>query len=166
MLRRKFEQSRYFEDFTLGRPFTSPRAPLAMRRSAFRAASGDNHPLHYDMEYAKERGFPAFSCTPADAALHHPRRLGLLLPDRGYAGDLRGPVLTFCETCVPGRYALPQLTVSALSRARRGRVTLATALQKPPGGAGDGRGYDLPSEASPRRLNSKNSRTPNLEITP
>ena len=65
VLRRKFEQSRYFEDFTLGETFYIPSRTIGDAEvAAFRAASGDNHPLHYDMEYAKERGFPSILVHP------------------------------------------------------------------------------------------------------
>jgi acyl dehydratase len=71
VLRRKFEQSRYFEDFTLGETFYIPSRTIGDAEvAAFRAASGDNHPLHYDMEYAKERGFPSILVHPLQMLLY------------------------------------------------------------------------------------------------
>jgi len=50
---------RWFEDFTLGERFLLPsRTMTDAVFLAFQAASGDNHPVHYDVEYCKARGMP------------------------------------------------------------------------------------------------------------
>jgi len=50
---------RYFEDLQLGERFPIPSRTLtAAHFSAFQAASGDNHPIHYDVEYCRARGHP------------------------------------------------------------------------------------------------------------
>lgn len=49
---------RYFEDFTLGDRFKSPSRTLTDAHFLFFAGvTGDNHPLHYDVEYAKKTRF-------------------------------------------------------------------------------------------------------------
>ena len=49
--------SRYFEDFTLGEAFYIPsRTVTEAQFLAFQAASGDNHPIHYDREYCRRHG--------------------------------------------------------------------------------------------------------------
>jgi acyl dehydratase len=49
--------SRYFEDFELGEAFYIPsRTVTEAQFLAFQAASGDNHPIHYDREYCRRRG--------------------------------------------------------------------------------------------------------------
>lgn len=59
MHRKKFPESRYFEDFTVGETFYIPsRTQTDALFSAFQLASGDNHPIHYDLEYCKSLGFP------------------------------------------------------------------------------------------------------------
>tara|TARA_A100001037_G_C14919469_1_gene530978 strand:- start:331 stop:822 length:492 start_codon:yes stop_codon:yes gene_type:complete len=51
-------QNRWFEDFELGETFRLPsRTMTDALFAAFQLASGDNHPLHYDREYCKRRGY-------------------------------------------------------------------------------------------------------------
>jgi acyl dehydratase len=50
---------RWFEDFTLGERFVLPsRTMTEALFAAFALASGDNHPVHYDVEYCRARGMP------------------------------------------------------------------------------------------------------------
>ena len=50
---------RWFEDFQLGERFLLPsRTMTEAIFLAFQAASGDNHPVHYDIEYCRARGMP------------------------------------------------------------------------------------------------------------
>lgn len=59
MIRRRHAQSRYFEDFTVGEQFYIPSRTVGDGQfSAFQAASGDNHPSHYDIEYCRAQGHP------------------------------------------------------------------------------------------------------------
>lgn len=51
--------TRYFEDFRDGETFYIPsRTVTEAHFSAFQAASGDNHPIHYDREYCRRHGHP------------------------------------------------------------------------------------------------------------
>ena len=51
--------SRYFEDFQVGETFNIPsRTVTEAQFLAFQAASGDNHPIHYDREYCRRHGHP------------------------------------------------------------------------------------------------------------
>jgi acyl dehydratase len=51
--------SRYFEDFALGEAFLIPsRTVTEAQFLAFQAASGDNHPIHYDREFCRRHGHP------------------------------------------------------------------------------------------------------------
>jgi acyl dehydratase len=51
--------TRYFEDFVLGQAFYIPSRTLsAAHFLAFQAASGDNHPIHYDREFCRRHGHP------------------------------------------------------------------------------------------------------------
>ena len=55
----KFPIVAYFEDLKLGEKYYIPSRTLADANfAAFQLASGDNHPIHYDVEYCRERGFP------------------------------------------------------------------------------------------------------------
>ncbi len=50
---------RWFEDFHLGERFPLPsRTMTEAIFLAFQAASGDTHPIHYDVEYCRRHGFP------------------------------------------------------------------------------------------------------------
>src|ERR1700693_6320832 len=56
---RMIPQQRWFEDFVLGERFVLPsRTMTEAVFLAFQGASGDNHPVHYDIEYCKARGMP------------------------------------------------------------------------------------------------------------
>ena len=51
--------TRYFEDFEVGQSFHIPsRTVTEAQFLAFQAASGDNHPIHYDREYCRRHGHP------------------------------------------------------------------------------------------------------------
>ncbi|MHA7680760.1 MaoC family dehydratase [Cupriavidus sp. PET2-C1] len=50
---------RYFEDFSVGERFVLPsRTMTDAMFAAFQLASGDNHPVHYDVEYCRAHGMP------------------------------------------------------------------------------------------------------------
>ncbi len=52
-------QQHWFGDFTLGEVFRLPsRTMTSGIFAAFQAASGDNHPVHYDREFCRARGMP------------------------------------------------------------------------------------------------------------
>ena len=56
-LHRMIPDQRWFDDFRLGERFALPsRTMTDALFSAFQAASGDNHPIHYDVEYCRARG--------------------------------------------------------------------------------------------------------------
>jgi acyl dehydratase len=56
---RMVPEQRWFEDFVLGERFVLPsRTMTEAVFLAFQGASGDNHPVHYDVEYCKARGMP------------------------------------------------------------------------------------------------------------
>ena len=51
--------SRYFEDFAVGQSFhIASRTVTEAQFLAFQAASGDNHPIHYDREFCRRHGHP------------------------------------------------------------------------------------------------------------
>jgi acyl dehydratase len=52
-------EQRYFDDFRLGEVFLLPsRTMTEALFAAFALASGDNHPIHYDVEYCRRQGMP------------------------------------------------------------------------------------------------------------
>jgi acyl dehydratase len=55
----RFAPSHYFEDFEIGQSFYIPsRTVTEAQFLAFQAASGDNHPIHYDREFCRRHGHP------------------------------------------------------------------------------------------------------------
>lgn len=52
-------EQRWFDDFTVGERFPLPsRTMTDALFAAFQLASGDNHPIHYDVEHCRARGMP------------------------------------------------------------------------------------------------------------
>ena len=52
--------ARTFEDLRVGEIFRAPSRTLTdAHASAFQAVSADNHPIHYDVEYARRHGHSA-----------------------------------------------------------------------------------------------------------
>ena len=52
-------KSKYFEDFSIGDKYLIPsRTQTSGIFSMFQGASGDNDPIHYDVEYCKKRCHP------------------------------------------------------------------------------------------------------------
>src|SRR5262249_3671987 len=52
-------EQRWFDDFRVGERFPLPsRTMTEAIFLAFQAASGDNHPIHYDIEFCRARGMP------------------------------------------------------------------------------------------------------------
>jgi acyl dehydratase len=50
-------ESHYFEDMKVGQRFNNPSRTLGDANfAAFQLASGDNHPIHYDVEYCRRKG--------------------------------------------------------------------------------------------------------------
>ena len=76
--RHRFGEPRYFEDLAVGERFYIPsRTVTEAHFSAFQTISADNHPIHYDVEYCRERGhrgplahgFQILSFTAAGASI-------------------------------------------------------------------------------------------------
>jgi acyl dehydratase len=52
-------QQRWYEHFVLHERFVLPsRTMTSAIFAAFQTASGDTHPIHYDVEYCRLRGMP------------------------------------------------------------------------------------------------------------
>jgi acyl dehydratase len=53
----RFAESRYFDDLAVGESFYIPsRTVTEANFAAFQTVSGDNHPIHYDIEYCRAKG--------------------------------------------------------------------------------------------------------------
>ena len=55
--RHRVAEPRWFEDLAVGERFFIPgRTVTEAHFAAFQTLSADNHPIHYDLEYCRERG--------------------------------------------------------------------------------------------------------------
>jgi len=126
--RSKFPEPRYFEDFEVGEVFYSPsRTQTDALFAAFQLASGDNHPIHYDVEYCRARGFPNLLAhgmqvliQTAPGAGDFPHMVGdALVAVVGLSARFHKPVFS-------GDTTYPQLEVKEL---RPGRTTGVVVLR-------------------------------------
>jgi acyl dehydratase len=117
---RMVPEQRWFEDFTLGERFVIPsRTMTSAVFAAFQTASGDTHPVHYDVEYCRARGMPDLLAHGFQTLIHTAPGAGLFpyLVEESlvgfleqssrflkpvFAGDTIYPVLEVTEL-VPGR---------------------------------------------------------------
>ncbi|NDY82921.1 MaoC family dehydratase [Orrella sp. NBD-18] len=59
MIQHELCEQKYFEDFKIGERFNIPsRTMTDALFAAFQLASGDNHPVHYDVEYCRAHSMP------------------------------------------------------------------------------------------------------------
>lgn len=72
---------RYFEDFHLGERFVLPSRTITEALfAAFQLASGDNHPVHYDVEYCRAHGMPGLLAHGFQVAIQTAAGAGLFPP--------------------------------------------------------------------------------------
>jgi acyl dehydratase len=75
---RMVQQQRWFEDFSLGERFVIPsRTMTEAVFAAFQTASGDTHPIHYDVEYCRARGMPNLLAHGFQTLIHTAPGAGL-----------------------------------------------------------------------------------------
>jgi acyl dehydratase len=75
---RMVPKQRWFEDFAPGERFVIPgRTMTEAVFAAFQAASGDTHPVHYDVEYCRARGMPGLLAHGFQTLIHTAPGAGL-----------------------------------------------------------------------------------------
>jgi acyl dehydratase len=75
---RMIPQQRWFEDFVVGERFVLPsRTQTAAVFAAFQTASGDTHPVHYDVEYCRARAMPDLLAHGFQTLIHTAPGAGL-----------------------------------------------------------------------------------------
>jgi len=75
---RMVKEQRWFEDFMLGERFVLPsRTQTVAIFTAFQTASGDTHPVHYDVEYCRGRGMPHLLAHGFQTLIHTAPGAGL-----------------------------------------------------------------------------------------
>ena len=124
-------EQRWFEDFRLGERFVLPsRTMTEAIFLAFQAASGDNHPVHYDVEYCRARGMPHMLAHGFQVVIQTAPGAGLLpfLIEDSLKGFL-DQSSRFLHPVFVGDTLYPTLTVDELTPQRTtGVLGLASAV--------------------------------------
>jgi len=125
----RYAAPRYFEDLTVGETFYIPSRTLTEANfAAFQTVSGDNHPIHYDVEYCRERGHPQLLahglqvlCQTAAGAGLFPHVIGDAL--MGFIEQSS----KFLKPVYAGDTVYPLLTIAALLPQRTTGVVVVAA---------------------------------------
>ena len=125
---RMVPQQRWFEDFSLGERFVIPsRTMTPAVFAAFQSASGDTHPVHYDVEYCRARGMPDLLAHGFQTLIHTAPGSGLFpfMVEESLVGFLEQSS-RFAKPVFAGDTIYPALEVSGLTP---GRSTGVVALR-------------------------------------
>jgi acyl dehydratase len=128
---RMLREQRWFEDFVLGERFVLPsRTQTSAIFAAFQAASGDTHPIHYDVEYCRARGMPGLLAHGFQTLIHTAPGAGLFpfLVEDSLIGFLEQSS-RFLKPVHAGDTIYPALEVTDLTPGRTtGVVTLRSTV--------------------------------------
>ncbi|HEY4988041.1 MAG TPA: MaoC family dehydratase [Bradyrhizobium sp.] len=128
---RMVPDQRWFEDFTLGERFVIPsRTMTSAVFAAFLTASGDTHPVHYDVEYCRARGMPDLLAHGFQTLIHTAPGAGLFpfLVEDSLVGFLEQSS-RFLKPVHAGDTLYPALEVAELTPGRStGVVTLCSTV--------------------------------------
>jgi len=129
-------EQRWFEDLRVGERFPIPsRTVTEAHFAAFQTLSADNHPIHYDVEYCRQRGLPA-------PLAHGFQILCFTAAGAGAFAHVIGDALLgfieqsakFLKPVYAGDTLYPMLEVAALTAQRTtGVVTVAVAAHNQKG---------------------------------
>ncbi|PZA13538.1 dehydratase [Rhodopseudomonas palustris] len=132
---------RPFSELVLGERFVLPSRTITEANfAAFQAVSGDNHPIHYDVEYCRAQGHPGLLahglqvlCFTASGAGLFPHVLGEALlgfieqsskfHKPVHAGDTLYPALTIAE--LKPQRTTGIVTVTSTVHNQRGELVLS-----------------------------------------
>jgi len=128
---RMVQQQRWYEDFLLGERFVIPsRTMTEAVFAAFQTASGDTHPVHYDVEYCRARGMPNLLAHGFQTLIHTAPGAGLLpfMIEESLVGFLEQSS-RFLKPVYAGDTIYPALEVTELTAGRTtGVVTLRSTV--------------------------------------
>jgi acyl dehydratase len=128
---RMVAEQRWFEDFTLGERFVIPsRTMTSAVFAAFQTASGDTHPVHYDVEYCRARGMPHLLAHGFQTLIHTAPGAGLFpfLVEESLVGFLEQSS-RFLKPVYADDTIYPALEVTELTPGRTtGVVTLGSTV--------------------------------------
>jgi acyl dehydratase len=125
------QQQRWFEDFSLGERFVIPsRTMTSAVFAAFQTASGDTHPVHYDVEYCRARGMPNLLAHGFQTLIHTAPGAGMFpfMVEESLVGFLEQSS-RFVKPVYAGDTIYPALEVTELTAGRTtGVVTLRSTV--------------------------------------
>ena len=128
---RMVAEQRWFEDFALGERFVLPsRTQTSALFAAFQTASGDTHPVHYDVEYCRARGMPNLLAHGFQTLMHTAPGAGLFpfLVEDSLVGFLEQSS-RFLKPVYADDTIYPSLEVTELTAGRTtGVVTLQSTV--------------------------------------
>jgi acyl dehydratase len=128
--------TRYFEDFALGETFYIPsRTVTEAQFLAFQAASGDNHPIHYDREFCRRHGHPELLAHGFQVLIQTAAGAGLFpfLVEDSLLGFIEQSS-RFLKPVYAGDTLYPRLTVNELTPQRTtGVLALAVTVHNQKG---------------------------------
>ncbi|MCB1547436.1 MAG: MaoC family dehydratase [Hyphomicrobiaceae bacterium] len=127
----KLAPTRYFEDFALGEVFALPsRTVTEAQFLAFQAASGDNHPIHYDREYCRRHGHPDLLAHGFQVLIQTAAGAGMFpFMVEGSLKAFLSQSSRFLAPTYAGDTLYPTLTVASLEPQRTtGVLTLASRI--------------------------------------
>jgi len=128
---RMVQQQRWFEDFSLGERFVIPsRTMTEAIFAAFQTASGDTHPVHYDVEYCRARGMPNLLAHGFQTLIHTAPGAGMFpfMVEESLVGFLEQSS-RFLKSVYAGDTIYPALEVRDLTPGRTtGVVTLESTI--------------------------------------
>ena len=128
---RMVEKQRWFEDFFVGERFVIPsRTQTSAVFAAFQTASGDTHPVHYDVEFCRARGMPNLLAHGFQTLVHTAPGAGLFpfLTEDSLVGFLEQSS-RFLKPVYEGDTIYPALEVTELTPGRStGVVTLRSTV--------------------------------------
>jgi acyl dehydratase len=132
----RLAESRFFEDFALGEAFYIPsRTVTEAQFLAFQAASGDNHPIHYDREYCRRHGHRDLLAHGYQVLIQTAAGAGQFpfLVEGSLMGFI-GQSSRFLKPVYAGDTLYPRLVVSELKPQRTtGVLTLASTVHNQKG---------------------------------
>lgn len=127
----QYGPANYFEDLSIGMGFYIPSRTLRDANfAAFQSASGDNHPIHYDLEYCRRLGHP-------ELLAHGFQVLIQTAPGAGLFPHILGESMIgfieqssrFLAPVYSGDTVYPELVISDLKQQRTtGVVTVASTV--------------------------------------
>ena len=125
---RMIAEQRWFDDFRIGERFPLPsRTMTDAIFLAFQTASGDNHPLHYDVEYCRARGLQGMLAHGYQVAIQTVAGAGIFphLTEESLKGFIE-QTTRFLQPVFVGDTLYPMLEVDEL---RPGRTTGVVGLR-------------------------------------